>query len=167
MADAPRSADHGEAPWVAPVAARSRGGNAPARARAVVATERRPDLIGVRHRGGRAVEGPDVAILTEGITDTLAALLAFPGCVVLGANGASRMEDVAAAIAPRLVAARGWLLVVPDVDGGTGEDNAAEAVVAAERAGLKLDASILLVDVRPHKDLADAVQAGWRWRWPS
>ncbi len=114
-----------------------------------------------------AGEGPDVAILTEGITDTLAGVLAFPGCVTLGANGASRMEDVAAAIAPRLVAARGWLLVVPDVDSGTGEDHAADAVIAAERAGLKLDESIHLVDVRPHKDLADAVQTGWQWRWPS
>lgn len=110
-------------------------------------------------------EGPDVAVLTEGVADTLAGVLAFPGCVVLGASGAARMPDVAAAIAPRLVEARGWLLAVPHVDGGTGEDYAALAVIAAEQAGLKLDESIRLVDVRPHKDLCDAVRDGWRWRW--
>jgi hypothetical protein len=109
--------------------------------------------------------GPDVAILTEGIADTLAGVLAFPGCVVLGASGADRLKHIAAAIAPRLVEARGWLLVVPHVDGGKGEECAADAVIAAERAGLKLDESIHLVDVRPHKDLADAWRDGWRWSW--
>jgi hypothetical protein len=113
-----------------------------------------------------AGEGPDVAVLTEGVADTLAGVLAFPGCVVVGASGAARMPDVAAAIASRLVEARGWLLVVPHVDGGTGEDHAAQAVIEAERAGLKLDESIRLVDVRPHKDLCDAWRDGWRWRWP-
>lgn len=113
-----------------------------------------------------AGEGPDVAVLTEGVADTLAGVLAFSGCVVVGANGAARMPDVAAAIAPRLVEARGWLLVVPHVDGGTGEDWAAKAVIEAERAGLELDRSIHLVDVRPAKDLADAWRDGWRWRWP-
>lgn len=111
-------------------------------------------------------EGPDVAVLTEGVADTLAAVLAFEGCTVLGASGAGELRYVAAAIAPRLAEARGWLLVVPHVDGGTGEDYAAAAVVAAERAGLELDRSIHLVDVRPHKDLADAWRDGWRWRWP-
>ncbi len=109
--------------------------------------------------------GPDVAILTEGIADTLAGVLAFPGCIVVGASGADRLKHIAAKIAPRLVEARGWLLVVPHVDGGKGEECAADAVIAAERAGLKLGESIHLVDVQPHKDLADAWRAGWRWRW--
>lgn len=108
--------------------------------------------------------GPDVAVLVEGIMDSLAAVLAFDGCCVVGANGADRMPCVAAAIAPRIAKARGWLLVVPHVD-SKGEDAAAEAVIAAERAGLRLGTSIHLVDVKPHKDLADAVQAGWQWRW--
>ncbi|HEX7840939.1 MAG TPA: hypothetical protein VF469_25855, partial [Kofleriaceae bacterium] len=110
--------------------------------------------------------GPDVAILTEGIADTLAGVLVFPGCVVVGASGADRLKHIAAAIAPRLVEARGWLLVVPHVDGGKGEECAAEAVLAAQRAGLRLHESIHLVDVRPSKDLADAWRNGWRWRWP-
>jgi len=109
--------------------------------------------------------GPDVAVLTEGIADTLAGVLTFPGCVVVGASGADRLKNIAAAIAPRLVEARGWLLVVPHVDGGKGEECAADAVIAAERVGLKLDESIHLVDVLPHKDLADAWRAGWQWRW--
>ncbi len=110
--------------------------------------------------------GPDVAVLVEGITDTLAGVLAFSGCVVAGAHCADRLPHVADAVAPRLVAARGWLLIVPHVDGGKGEECAANAVRVASRAGLRLDESIHLVDVRPHKDLADAVRAGWRWRWP-
>jgi len=109
--------------------------------------------------------GPHVAVLTEGIADTLAGVLAFPSCCVVGASGADRLKHIAAAIAPRLVEARGWLLVVPHVDGGKGEESTADAVIAAERAGLKLDESIHLVDVQPHKDLADAWRAGWRWRW--
>ncbi len=112
-----------------------------------------------------AGEGPDVAILVEGVTDSLAAVLAFPGCVVVGAHCADRLPHVAAAIAPRVVEARGWLLIVPHVDGGKGEERAADAVIAAERAGLKLDESIHLVDVRPHEDLTDAWRAGWRWSW--
>lgn len=109
--------------------------------------------------------GPNVAVLVEGITDTLAGVLAFPGCVVAGAHCADRLPHVAAAIAPRLVATRGWLLIVPHVDGGKGEECAADAVRVASRAGLRLDESIHLVDVRPSKDLADAWRAGWRWSW--
>ena len=109
--------------------------------------------------------GPDVAVLVEGITDTLAGVLAFPGCVIAGAHCADRLPHVVAAIAPRLAAARGWLLIVPHVDGGKGEECAADAVRVASRAGLRLDESIHLVDVRPSKDLADAWRGGWRWSW--
>jgi len=122
-------------------------------------------LAGRIHDLDIAGEGPDVAILPEGVADSLAALLAFPGCVVVGASGADRLKHIAAAIAPRLVEARGWLLIVPHVDGGKGETCAADAVRVASRAGLRLDESIHLVDVRPSKDLADAWRAGWRWSW--
>jgi len=60
-------------------------------------------------------QGSDIAIIVEGVTDTLASLLVFPGCVVLGANGWRQMPRVAAAVAPRLVETRGWLLVAVDV----------------------------------------------------
>lgn len=105
-------------------------------------------------------EGVDVAVLVEGLMDTLAALLAWPGCAVLGAPGAGHLESVAAAIAPRLAAVRGRLLVVPDVD-DDGVTGCIAAVRAAQHAGLVLDRSIILVDVRPAHDLADAWRDGW------
>lgn len=109
--------------------------------------------------------GPDVAILVEGVADTLAAVLAFPGCVVFGANGWHHMEAIAAAIAPRVVEARGWLLVgVHDDEQGIA--GAGDAMRAAIDAGLVLDQSVRPIDTSPHKDLADAWRAGWRWSWP-
>jgi hypothetical protein len=112
-------------------------------------------------------EGVDVAVIVEGLADTLAARLAFGGCAVFGAPGKSHMATIAAAVVPRLVAARGWLLIVPDVDGGAGEFEATRAARVAIEAGLVLDRDLHLVDVRPEHDLADAWRGGWRWRWPS
>ena len=106
-------------------------------------------------------------MLVEGLADTLVGRLAFPGCAVFGAPGWKHLGRIAAAIAPRIVAARGWLLLLPHVDGGVGETGCATAVATAMAAGLKLDKSIHLVDVRPHKDLAEAWANGWRWSWPS
>ncbi len=100
------------------------------------------------------------------MADTLAALLAFPGCVVLGANGWHNMEAIAAAIAPRVVQARGWLLVGVH-DDEPGKCGAVNAMRAAIAAGLVLDASVGAIDVGAHKDLADAWRAGWRWTWPA
>ncbi len=111
-------------------------------------------------------QGVDIAVIVEGMLDTLAAFLEFPGCAIYGAPGASQMEAIAAAVAPAVVAARGWMLIVPDRDGGTGEHAAAMAAVAADAAGLEMDAKTFLVDVEPHHDLADARRAGWSWSWP-
>jgi hypothetical protein len=110
-------------------------------------------------------EGPDVVILVEGVADTLAAFLAFPGCVVLGGNGWYQMETIAAAVAPRLVQARGWLLVGVH-DDEPGKSGAVRAMQAAIAAGLVLDESVDTIDIGAHKDLADAWRAGWRWSWP-
>jgi hypothetical protein len=109
-------------------------------------------------------DGVDVAVLVEGVADSLAALLAFPTCAVVGANGAYRMPHVAAAIAPRLVAARGWLLVAVH-DDKPGIAGAGEALRTAAAAGLELGASVYAVELGAHKDLADAWLAGWRWTW--
>ena len=110
-------------------------------------------------------EGADVAILVEGVADTLAAILAFPGCVVVGANGWYRMADIAAAIAPRVAAARGWLLVgVHDDEEGIA--GATRAIRAAAAAGLVIGESVAAIETAPHKDLADGWRAGWRWQWP-
>lgn len=106
-------------------------------------------------------EGADVAILVEGVADTLAAVLAFPGCVVLGANGWYQMPRVAAAVEPRLVEARGWLLVGVD-DDEQGITGAGDAMHAAVEAGLVLRKSVRAIELGPHKDLADAWRAGWR-----
>jgi hypothetical protein len=112
-----------------------------------------------------AGEGADVAILVEGVADTLAAVLAFPGCVVIGANGWYRMADIAAAIAPRVVEARGWLLVGVHAD-KEGIAGATRAIRAAVDAGLEIDRTVDTIDIGEHKDLADAWSAGWRWTWP-
>ena len=119
-------------------------------------------------------EGVDVAIVVEGLADTLVGCLAFPGCAVYGAPGAGQMARIAAAVAPRIVAARGWLLLAADND-DAGIGNASDAIVEAVRAGLRLaepDAgidgasTIRLIDIGEHHDLADAFAAGWRYQWP-
>lgn len=108
----------------------------------------------------------DIAVIVEGLVDTLHACLEFPGSAIYGAAGVSQMAVIAAAVAPSVAAARGWMIIVPDVDRGTGEAGAAKAALAAEAAGLSLEQRILFVDVRPFHDLADARCAGWEWSWP-
>jgi hypothetical protein len=110
-------------------------------------------------------DGIDIAVLVEGMTDALAGVLAFPTCTVLGANGWRLMPRVAAAVAPRLVAARGWLLVTVD-DDEQGVAGAGEAMRIAVAAGLELGVSVRAIELGAHHDLADAWRAGWRWTWP-
>lgn len=130
-------------------------------------------LKGSRCKGaalcGRLAEldpgGVDVAVLCEGIPDTLTARLAFSGCAVFGAPGATFLEGIAAALAKRVRETRGWLLLVADND-DDGVKHGKAAKRAAQRAGLVLDQDLLLVDFGEHKDLNDAWRAGWRWEWP-
>jgi len=110
--------------------------------------------------------GVDVAVVVEGLTDTLAARLAFPTCAVFGAAGAGNLENVAEAVAARVVDVGGWMLFVADND-DVGIRHGIEAVRAAQEVGLVLDQNLLLVDLGGHHDLADAYAAGWRWRWPT
>ena len=56
-------------------------------------------------------QGIDVAVVVEGLADTLAGILAFDKCVVFGAPGAAQMPGVIAAVARRVVECRGWLLL--------------------------------------------------------
>ncbi len=111
-------------------------------------------------------EGVDVAVVVEGLADTLAARLAFPGCAVFGAAGASHLDAVATAVAKRVKDIGGWMLLVVD-DDETGIENGADAIIAAQAEGLELDRNFLLVDIGEHHDLADAWAAGWRWTWPT
>jgi len=101
--------------------------------------------------------------LSKGVADTLAALLAFPGCVVLGASGWHHMEAIAVAVARRVVqraAAGSWWACTT-----TSRASAARCVRCRppSPAGLVLDESIDTIDIGAHKDLADAWHAGWRW----
>jgi hypothetical protein len=119
--------------------------------------------------GDVAPDGVDVAILVEGLADTLAAVLAFPGCAVLGAPGWTQLEAVAAAVAPHVLAARGALLITVD-DDDQGVEGASAAARAAQAAGLNLAStgaagSVSFVELGTFHDLADAYAAGWRWTW--
>jgi hypothetical protein len=111
-------------------------------------------------------QGPDIAIVVEGVTDGLAAVLAWPGCVVLAAHSAGQLARVVAEAAPRLREISGWLLIVPD-RGTAGVTAGLAALEAAEAAGMGLDRDVHLVDLGPNQDLTDAMQAGWRWSWPA
>jgi len=118
-------------------------------------------------------EGVDVAVVVEGLADTLTACLAFTGCAIFGAPGAAQVPAVVAAVAARVVACRGWLLLVVDGD-DVGVKGGVRAILAAEEAGLVLDETVRLVrlgkslDGKYHHDLADAWGCGrWRWEWPA
>ncbi len=119
-------------------------------------------------------DGVDIAVLCEGLIDTLTVVVEFPGCAVFGAPGAGQMARIAAAVAPKIAAVRGWLLVVAD-DDAAGIGGASDAVVEAVKAGLRLEdddagldgaSSVRVVDLGAHHDLTDAYAAGWRYQWP-
>ncbi len=111
-------------------------------------------------------QGPDIAIIVEGVTDGLAAVQTWPGGVILAAHSAGQLARVVAEAAPRLRVIRGWLLIVPD-RGDAGVTAGLAALDDAEAAGLVLDADVHLVDLGEHQDLTAAVQAGWTWSWPA
>lgn len=119
-------------------------------------------------------EGRDVAVICEGLVDTLVACLAWPTAAVFGSPGASQLGRIAGVVARRVAELNGWLLLVADND-DSGVRAATMAVRNAIAAGLTLapnDApldgvgQIRLVDLGDHHDLADAWRAGWRWQWP-
>lgn len=120
-----------------------------------------------------------VAVLVEGLADTLVARLCWPDAVIFGAPGAGQIEGIAAAIAPEVARRRGLLLIVPD-DDKVGIGGSAHAAIAATKAGLELVDSVrqddagkaCLVDLGRnlagvfHHDLAQAwATSRWRWRW--
>lgn len=104
---------------------------------------------------GRAV------VVTEGVIDALTACLAWPGAVVLGANGAQNMPAIAAAAAPMVRQHGGRLVLVADA-GEAGEQAGYLAARAALAAGLRLGADLAIVTLGDADDLNDAWCAGWR-----
>ena len=115
--------------------------------------------------------GADVAVAVEGLADTLAAHLQWPGCAIFGAPGAAQLPTIVAAVAHRVREVGGWLLMAID-DDEAGVKAAAQAIVEAVDAGLRLasaaaeptgSCSVRLVQLGDHHDLADAHAAGWRY----
>ena len=121
-----------------------------------------------------------VAVIVEGLADTLVAHLLWPDAVVFGASGAEQLETISAAVSTVVARRRGILLFVPDND-DVGVKNTARAVIAATATGLELtdrvkksdEALMQIVDLgfdlndQRHHDLADAWKCSrWRWRWP-
>ena len=79
-------------------------------------------------------DGVDVAVVVEGLADTLAAYLTFAGCAIFGAPGAAQIPAVVTAVAKRVAECRGWLLLTVD-DDGVGVNSCVQAILAAEAAG--------------------------------
>lgn len=122
-----------------------------------------------------------VAVLCEGLIDTLTAYIAWPDAIVYGVPGAPQFAAVAAAVASRVAELGAILLIVCD-DDRAGHAAAASALDAARSAGLthvgskapRERGTVRLVDLgvglddRRHHDLNEAWRrSAWRWRWPS
>ena len=112
-----------------------------------------------RHLPGQGV------IITEGVADTLAAVLAWPGELVLGAHGASNLPVIAQAIA-RTIGRRAPIRIVAHRDPARDQGRPGVGQEAAAAAGELLTAAGCTAwyvhDVSPHKDLAEAWSKGWR-----
>lgn len=126
------------------------------------------------------LEQTRLAIVVEGLADTLVAHLLWPDASVFGAPGAEQLEAIGSTVGSAVARCRGRLLVVPD-DDDVGVKHTTRAVIAATTAGLELvdqlrehdEAKMQIVDLglnlagQRHHDLADAWAHGrWRWRWP-
>jgi phage/plasmid primase-like uncharacterized protein len=126
------------------------------------------------------LERTRIAVIVEGLADTLVARMLWPDAAVFGAAGAEQLESIGTAVGKAVAQHRGILLVVPDND-DVGVKNTARAVMAAAAAGLDLvdqvqkadEAKMQIVDLgrnladQRHHDLADAwAHSRWRWQWP-
>lgn len=102
-------------------------------------------------------------VITEGVMDSLAAVLAWPGAIVLGAHSWIHLEAIGQAVAKLVINPE--VIIVPhrdppskDAPKGVGYKGAANAYLAMDAKGIRAR----FVDVAPAKDLAEAWQAGWR-----
>lgn len=90
-------------------------------------------------------------IITEGWADYLTARIRWPERVVVGVNGAGRLQEITVALAPKLRSV--GIVFVPRAD-DVGEKKLDEATVAAVRAGVPLD-RIRMFNLEGHNDLND------------
>lgn len=121
-----------------------------------------------------------VAVIVEGLADSLVARMLFPDAVIFGAPGAGQLESIAKIVAPAVAARNGILILVPDND-EVGTHAGALAVIAAMTAGLELaedgvkqtdEGKIVVADLgvnladQPNHDLAQAWSTSrWKWKW--
>jgi len=126
------------------------------------------------------LEHTRLAVIVEGLADTLVAQMLWPKAAVFGAAGAEQLESIGKAVGAAVAQRRAILLIVADGD-DVGIKNAARAATAAMNEGVELvdqlrevdEAKMQLVDLgnnladQPHHDLADAWKCSrWRWKWP-
>ena len=126
------------------------------------------------------LEHTRLAVIVEGLADTLVAQMLWPKAAVFGAAGAEQLEAIGKAVGAAVAQRRAVLLIVADGD-DVGVKNAARAATVAMKEGVELvdqlresdEAKMQLVDLgnnladQPHHDLADAWKCSrWRWKWP-
>jgi hypothetical protein len=127
-----------------------------------------PSLTGCRGSGTMAYalteieRGRDV-VVTEGIADTITALVAWPDAVVLGANGTGPLPAVIQASARHVARLGVRLLVVPQADEqAQGQDAVTAGLADALAVGLRPGYDLMVVELGHAKDLNEAWCAGWR-----
>jgi hypothetical protein len=100
-------------------------------------------------------------VVTEGVMDSVTAVLAFEHSIVLGAHGAGNLPDVIRAAARAVVKIRTRLYLVPHHD-DRGYECSLEGAELALEEGLSVRARSLVIVRHGEKDLNDAWRRGWR-----
>lgn len=100
-------------------------------------------------------------ILTEGVVDSLTAAVMWRRCYVLGAHGAGNLSKIARVAAPKIMASKGRMFIIPHQD-KAGFENAKQAISEAHKAGLSMSDGTLGIVKHGAKDLNEAWCGGWR-----
>jgi len=100
-------------------------------------------------------------IVTEGVVDTLTAVVLWPDALALGAYSAGQLVSLFEAAAPRVKERGGRLLLVPDSD-EVGKRAAIGALQVAKSAGLVFGETMIVVEIGDHHDLNAAFMKGWK-----
>lgn len=100
-------------------------------------------------------------VITEGLFDTLSALVVFRKVAVFGGHGADNVPKIVKRVAPFIARSVGRLFLVPHQD-RRGFEVSVQAAEHALDAGLSIRGGSLAIIKHPEKDLNDAIRAGWR-----